>query len=68
MTIFVRMLAELVREEKRVKKEKEFEVPEGMILIPRQVLEDYLAECDHPVPDASLRLTYRGRLRYYLEN
>ncbi len=65
MTIFVRMLADFVRGEK---KEKEFEVPEGMILIPRQVLKDYLSECDNPVPDPVLRLNYRGRLRSYLKN
>lgn len=50
------------------KKVKEFEVPEDMILIPRQVLKDYLSECDNPVPDAVLRLNYRGRLRQYLKD
>lgn len=65
MTIFVRMLADFVRKEKKV---KEFEVPEGMLLIPRSALEDYLSECDNPVPDAVLRLNYRGRLRQYLKD
>ena len=50
------------------KKKEEFEVPDGMILIPRQTLEDYLSECDNPVPDAVLRLNYRGRLRNCLKN
>lgn len=60
MTIFVRMLADFVRKEKA---EAEFEVPEGMVLVPRATLADYLSEYDnHPCPDPVLKQNYRRML------
>lgn len=59
MTIFVRMLADLVRKEKKA---AEFEVPEGMVLVSRATLADYLSEYDNPVPDQVLKVHYRRML------
>lgn len=44
------------------KKEKEFEVPEGMMIVSYDALKGYFSECDNVVPDYSLKAHYRSCL------
>lgn len=51
----------------RKKVEKEFEVPKNMVLIPRHILQGYLAECESPVPNLGLKLHYLEELEELLK-